>query len=144
MSIKLIPVEPKKNVLVIALKFMHGDADAYTYKHFNVKIEPEKSGRIEEILTFLQDNIWRVGDNEEWGEDWSDDEDDEDEDDSKTLIQNDLKVDGYNMSFVIDGIHVSVEGDSDATTDHSCAAYPSLSEVVYYDEECRAFKVTGY
>lgn len=144
LSIKLIPVEPKKNVLVIALQFMHGDADAYTYKHFNVKIVPEKSESIEEILSFLRANIWRISENDDWDDHWDEDENHDEESNSETTVENELVVNGYNMTFVIDGIRVSVEGESDATTDHSSAASASIGEVLYFDEESREFKVTGF
>lgn len=144
MSIKLIPVTPKKNVLVIALEFMHGDADAYTTKHFEVKIAPEKAERIEEIVTFLDANMWRLNENDDWDHHWDEDEDDEEESDSKTLVENELVVDGYNMTFVVDGIRVSVEGTVDVTTDGSCAAAATLGEVLYFDDESREFKVTGF
>lgn len=139
MSIKLTPVPQKKNVLVIALEFMHGDADAYTRKEFVVNVPAEKSERIEEIVSFLESNIWRLNENDDW------DEDDEEEDsDSKTPIENDLKLDGYDMTFFIDGIRVTVEGQGDATTDGSCAASCSLGEVLYYDAEGNSFNVTVF
>lgn len=146
MSIKLTPVPQKKNVLVIALEFMHGDADAYTTSYFTVNIPAEKSERIEEIVTFLDSNIWRLNENDDWDDHWDEDEDEDDEEDSDSnnVIENDLKVDGYDMTFFIDGIRVTVEGQGDATTDGSCAASCSLGDVVYYDAEGNAFNVAVF
>ena len=206
MTIKLTPAKNQDpaNVLRLVIRFMHGDADAYTYAAFDIKM-PEtdlKEQLIDRILKgvdcgldlltdtdyspfVIEEFDWNSSNQDSngiplvgskiyfvhevqhkyWKErridlgtvvDTSGDETVSVEFNGSTYVvpidENNIApetaipifVDGMQCKFTVDGVDVSFETQGDCTCDGSVSAYPSLSEVFYFDENGNKFIVSNF